>query len=406
MALSVGFPLRAPGRDVCYSRSAIIHSHDFRHSSGHASNRSIPFSRPFQRHHSAITHSLGSVKPLNTHSSTQVFRLSFNSLGYVTPLLRGLGACSCKDLPGRPSDTINRSENLPRILSNTQVALHSRRRSLLVFLGAAQVFFTMSAAGGVTPSAAASSSSPAPASAEPMSISKVFVAGSTGNTGKRIVEQLVKRGFKVRAGVRDLEKGREALLTSPSAKDSIELVQVDVTDGLAKLKAAIGDADAVMVATGFRPSWDLTQAWKVDNLGTVDLVQASLAQGVQKFVLISSILTNGAAWGQLLNPSYLILNVFGGVLIAKLQAEKYIQRSGINYTIVRPGGLKNEPPSGVIKMSAQDTLAGGSISRDTVAEVATGALLYPEANYKTVEIITIPDEPARSFKEMFASIPS
>lgn len=57
--------------------------------------------------------------------------------------------------------------------------------------------------------------------------------------------------------------------------------------------------------------------------------------------------------GQILNPAYIVLNVFGLTLIAKLQAEQYIRRSGINYTIIRPGGLRDEPSSGNIVMEPE-----------------------------------------------------
>lgn len=72
-----------------------------------------------------------------------------------------------------------------------------------------------------------------------------------------------------------------------------------------------------------------------------------------RFILVSSLLVNGAAMGQILNPAYIILNVFGLTLVAKLQAEKFIRRSGINYTIVRPGGLREDPPSGNVVMEPE-----------------------------------------------------
>lgn len=59
--------------------------------------------------------------------------------------------------------------------------------------------------------------------------------------------------------------------------------------------------------------------------------------------------------GQILNPAYIFLNVFGLTLIAKLQAEQYIRKSGINYTIIRPGGLKNDPPTGNLVMEPEVT---------------------------------------------------
>lgn len=127
-----------------------------------------------------------------------------------------------------------------------------------------------------------------------------------------------------------------------------------MTEGPEKLAEAIGDdSQAVICASGFRPGFDLFAPWKVDNFGTVNLVDACRKQGVNRFVLISSILVNGAAMGQILNPAYIFLNVFGLTLVAKLQAEKYIKSSGINYTIVRPGGLKNDPPTGNVVMEPE-----------------------------------------------------
>jgi nucleoside-diphosphate-sugar epimerase len=91
----------------------------------------------------------------------------------------------------------------------------------------------------------------------------------------------------------------------------------------------------------------------VDNFGTVNLVEACRKAGVTRFVLVSSILVNGAAMGQILNPAYIVLNLLGLTLAAKLQAEKHIRRSGINYTIVRPGGLTDQPPTGSIIMEPE-----------------------------------------------------
>lgn len=92
---------------------------------------------------------------------------------------------------------------------------------------------------------------------------------------------------------------------------------------------------------------------QVDNFGTVNLVEACRKRNVKRFILISSILVNGAAMGQLLNPAYIFLNVFGLTLVAKLQAEQYIRKSGINYTIIRPGGLRNDPPNGNVVMEPE-----------------------------------------------------
>ncbi|EPS63830.1 hypothetical protein M569_10953, partial [Genlisea aurea] len=231
----------------------------------------------------------------------------------------------------------------------------------------------------------------------------VFVAGASGNTGRRIVEQLLAKGFEVKAGVRDLEKGRS--IFSKNNDHLLQIVKADVTEGSNKLAEAIGnDTDAVICATGFRPSFDLLAPWKVDNFGTVNLVEACRKQKVKRFILISSILVNGAAMGQLFNPAYIFLNVFGLTLVAKLQAENHVRRSGIDYTIIRPGGLRNDEPNGNIVMEPEDTLSAGSISRDQVAEVAVEALQVPESRYKVVEVVARSEAPKRSFSDLFGSI--
>ncbi|PRQ29418.1 putative NAD(P)-binding domain-containing protein [Rosa chinensis] len=233
-------------------------------------------------------------------------------------------------------------------------------------------------------------------------LKKIFVAGATGSTGKRIVEQLLARGYGVKAGVRDLEKAKTSL---PSNNPALEIVKADVTEGSAKLAEAISnDSEAVICATGFSYGWDVFAPWKVDNFGTVNLVDACRKVGVKRFILVSSILVNGASMGQILNPAYIFLNIFGLTLIAKLQAENYIRKSGINYTIIRPGGLRNEPPTGNLVMEPEDTLSGGTISRDLVAEVAVEALVTPEASYKVVEIVSSADAPKRTYKELFGSV--
>ncbi len=121
-------------------------------------------------------------------------------------------------------------------------------------------------------------------------------AGATGNTGVRVVQQLHAKGYKVRAGIRDVAKAQKlgldqlpgacgweggctagiwAMLhvtrtgASSAARDEwrkegvalacswvggagVTLVQADVTKGVARLKEAIGDAQAVVCATGAR----------------------------------------------------------------------------------------------------------------------------------------------------------
>ncbi|MEG4997408.1 NAD(P)H-binding protein [Microcoleus sp. B4-D4] len=217
---------------------------------------------------------------------------------------------------------------------------------------------------------------------------KAFVAGATGQTGRRIVTELVKRGIPVRALVRNLETARQIL--PPEA----ELVTGDVLNATS-LRAALGDSTVLLCATGAAPGFDPTGPYKVDFEGTKNLVEAAKAQGIEHFVLVTSLCVS-----QFFHP----LNLFWLILVWKKQAEEYLQKSGLTYTIVRPGGLKNEDNSDAIVMSSADTLFENSIPRTKVAQVCVEALFEPTSRNKIVEIVAKPDAPQKSFEELFAGV--
>ncbi|AFY45682.1 NAD(P)H-binding protein [Nostoc sp. PCC 7107] len=214
---------------------------------------------------------------------------------------------------------------------------------------------------------------------------KAFVAGATGETGRRIVQELVARNIPVRALVRDVERARAIL------PPDVELVAGDVLQP-ENLATALGDSTVLLCATGAKPSFDPTGPYKVDFEGTKNLVEAAKARGIEHFVLVSSLCTS-----QLFHP----LNLFWLILVWKKQAEEYIQKSGLTYTIVRPGGLKNEDNSDAIVMQSADTLFDGSIPRQKVAQVSVEALFEPAARNKIVEIIAKPEASAKTFGELF-----
>mmetsp|Transcript_21020 Transcript_21020/g.46092 ORF Transcript_21020/g.46092 Transcript_21020/m.46092 type:complete len:330 (-) Transcript_21020:267-1256(-) len=211
----------------------------------------------------------------------------------------------------------------------------------------------------------------------------IMVVGATGASGKLVYKELMGReGVKVIAGVRNLDKAKKLGIT--------DAVQIDVTSDPETIAASLVGVDAVVCATGFVPGNPLKMAkaaHAVDNVGTVNLVDAAVSSGVQKFVLISSILTNGRAIGQEKAPGFVITNAFGGVLDEKLVGEKHLKESGLTYTIVRPGGLKSEAPKAPLVVAPEDTLFSGEISRDLVAAAVVEAVFAEGANNKVVEIM-------------------
>ncbi|EFJ41522.1 hypothetical protein VOLCADRAFT_107678 [Volvox carteri f. nagariensis] len=231
---------------------------------------------------------------------------------------------------------------------------------------------------------------------------KVLVAGATGGSGKEVVAALAAKNVPVRALVRDTSKaGSEGLAGLGSGT---ELVRGDVFQ-FASLPPAMEDCTAVICCTGARDPRDPLGPFNVDYQGTLNLIAAAKQKGVRQFVLISSI---GA--DDLLNP----LNLFWGVLFWKKRAEEELQRSGLTYTIVRPGGLKTKlgqgEVAGNIVMGAPGTFGippakkSGSILRSQVADVCVAALTEPAAANKVVEVIAEKDAPSKPLGELFAGV--
>ncbi|GGA36393.1 NAD(P)H-binding protein [Okeania sp. KiyG1] len=217
---------------------------------------------------------------------------------------------------------------------------------------------------------------------------KVFVAGATGQTGRRIVQELVRRDIPVKALVRDLETAKEIL--PPEA----ELVIGDVLN-YQGLDTAIEDSTVLLCATGAKPSFDFTGPYKVDYVGTKNLVDVAKQKGIERFILVSSLCVS-----KFFHP----LNLFWLILFWKKQAEGYIQKSGLNYTIVRPGGLKNDDNQFPIVMESADRLFEGSIPRTKVAQVSVEAIFQSAACNKIVEIVTQEEAPEKSWEELFKII--
>ena len=216
---------------------------------------------------------------------------------------------------------------------------------------------------------------------------RVLVVGSTGATGKLVVEELAKSGkaSAVVAGVRSAEKAKKLGLDAVADVAS----GVDVTRDVGELTRQFEGFDVVVVCTGFVPGNPLKMnaaAHEVDNLGVRHVADAARDAGVKKVVLISSILTNGPAMGAADTAGYRITNAFGRVLEEKLEGENYLRASGVPWVIIRPAGLKNDEPKQPLVLTGEDVMTSGEISRALVAKVMSAAAFDDRTNGKVYEI--------------------
>ena len=210
---------------------------------------------------------------------------------------------------------------------------------------------------------------------------RVAVTGASGKTGWRVVDEALARGFEVRAIVRP-----DSVL--PPGVGAAEIHRLQLSDGPA-LQDALRDCDALVIATGARPSIDLFGPLKVDALGVRQQLEACRAVGLKRVVLVSSLCA-----GRWLHP----LNLFGLILVWKRLGEQWLEQSGLEFTIVRPGGLKEaeeDMAAQELRFSGADQQQDGSLPRRLVARVCLDALAVPASVGRTVEITSaVPDTPS------------
>ncbi|KAI3446066.1 hypothetical protein Pfo_002731 [Paulownia fortunei] len=245
----------------------------------------------------------------------------------------------------------------------------------------------------------------------------VFVAGATGRVGSRTVRELLKLGFRVRAGVRSIQRAESLVQSVQNLKledvaggtqptDKFELVECDL-EKLDLIGPALGNSSIVICCIGAseKEIFDISGPYRIDYQATKNLIDAATSAKVEHFILLTSLGTNKVGF-----PAA-ILNLFWGVLIWKRKAEEALLASGLPYTIVRPGGMERPTDSYKethnITLSEEDTLFGGQVSNLQVAELMACMAKNRNLSYcKVVEVIAETTAPLTPIEELLKKIPS
>jgi uncharacterized protein YbjT (DUF2867 family) len=251
-------------------------------------------------------------------------------------------------------------------------------------------------------------------------VQKVAVAGATGRTGKLVVEELLKRNVQVVAMVRSLDTAAEQLVNITD-KTNLSILQCDLTNDEALSNALQGCDAAVWCATGFSdaPSTGILEKVKrllkivvapkqsLDAVGVPAMANILLNQAqatsssYPKLVMLSSAGVTRPSWSDAKKQKLagcadipiVRLNPFG-ILDVKAESEQKLRESGVNYCIVRPGGLNDNWPAGARPVFSQGDVAVGRINRRDVAEVLCDVLTLEEACDKTFEVVGLAGYPA------------
>lgn len=220
----------------------------------------------------------------------------------------------------------------------------------------------------------------------------VLIAGATGGTGQATVEQALDKGYMVRVLVRDREKA------STLFGDRVSYVIGDVREPRT-LRSAMNGVQYVISAVGSSGARDPENSPElVDYGGVKALAEAARVANVQHFVLTSSM--------GVTNPDNRLNQILDNILVWKLKGEMALRATGIPYTIVRPGGLTNEPGAqeGIKAMQGDPKEVVGTISRIDVASVLVNALGRKEAFGKTLEVIGDAKAPSVDWDRFFVGL--
>src|SRR5688500_7908971 len=199
----------------------------------------------------------------------------------------------------------------------------------------------------------------------------VLVAGGHGKIALRLLRLLAAKGHRARGLIR--ESGQAADLEALGTVAVLGDLEAD-----ASLAAYVQGADVLVFAAGAGPGSGPQRKRTVDLGGAVKLADAALAVGVARYVMISSI---GADRPEAAS---------GGMrpyLEAKAEADRYLMASGLDYTIIRPGSLTDDPGTGRVRVPTE--LGGrGEVPRDDVAAVIAAVLDAPNTIGVTFELFS------------------
>jgi len=207
---------------------------------------------------------------------------------------------------------------------------------------------------------------------------RIVIAGGHGNIARTLTQELVRKGHAVTGLIRNEAHGADLMV------DGATPVVVDLEQASAdEVARVLTGADVAVFAAGAGANSGDARKMTVDFGGSVLLADAAEAAGVPRFVQISSIGADLVRDGAV--PAGMDEG-FVAYLTAKLAAEDDLKRRPLDWTIVRPGSLTDDPATGSVRLDT--TEERGSIPRADVAAVLAELIGTGAAARETLHLIS------------------
>jgi uncharacterized protein YbjT (DUF2867 family) len=201
---------------------------------------------------------------------------------------------------------------------------------------------------------------------------RIVVAGGHGKVGLRLTRLLGERGDEVVSLIRREEEADDVREAggAPFVCDLESASEEEVTGALGS------STDAVVFAAGAGPGSGPERKWTVDYGAAVKLIAAAEAMGTARYLMLSSIGADPDREGD---------DGFAVYLRAKGRADAELMASGLDYTIVRPTFMTDDPGAGRVRI-ADHVGEDERVSRDDVAAVLAAVLHHPETAKLVFEV--------------------
>jgi len=202
---------------------------------------------------------------------------------------------------------------------------------------------------------------------------KIYIAGGHGKIALLLSRLLATAGHEPVGITRNAAHAVDIAATgATSVVLDLEAISVD------EVAAVISDADAVVFAAGAGPGSSAERKLTVDRDGAILLADAAAKAGVQRYILVSAMSADDfdAASD----------DVFQIYLKAKSEADAAVRDRSFEWTVIRPGGLTNDPPTGTIAVA--ESTGRGTIPRADVAAVVVDVLVNGRAVRQQFELVS------------------
>ncbi len=201
---------------------------------------------------------------------------------------------------------------------------------------------------------------------------KVLVVGANGQIGKQLVKLLKESDqYSVTAFVRTEQQAREF------ENFGVETVLGNLEGTVVELEKALKGSDAVVFTAGSGGKTGYDKTLLIDLDGAVKVMEAAENVGAQRFIMVSALQAhNRQNWNEQIKPYY----------VAKHYADRILVQSKLTYTIIRPGGLLNEPGTG--KVTIAENLERGSIPREDVAKTILAVINEESTFNKSFDLVS------------------